>query len=82
MCCLTVHALKCSPLDCRLIRRGTAILAVRRWFQCVSFLGCAASALPLALGSPSLALAVGCLTANLAFYSVRCVSSGGLVACI
>ncbi|KIY96089.1 hypothetical protein MNEG_11871 [Monoraphidium neglectum] len=56
----------------RLIRGGAPALAVRRAFQCASFLGCATSALPLALaGAPSLPLAVGCLCANLAFYSVR-----------
>ncbi|GBF87543.1 hypothetical protein Rsub_00254 [Raphidocelis subcapitata] len=53
-----------------LIRRGVPTLRVRRGFQAASFLGCAASVLPLALaGAPSVALAVGCLTANLAFYS-------------
>ena len=56
----------------RLIRAGVPVLRVRRLFQCASFLGCAASALPLSLaGAPGLGLAVGCLTANLAFYSAR-----------
>jgi hypothetical protein len=55
-----------------LIRRGVPTLTVRRLFQCASFLGCAASALPLAAAAaPSLGLAVACLTINLAFYACR-----------
>jgi hypothetical protein len=54
-----------------LIRRGVPTLRVRRGFQAASFLGCAASVLPLAAGEPSVALAVACLAANLAFYSCR-----------
>ncbi|KAI8475106.1 MAG: major facilitator superfamily transporter [Monoraphidium minutum] len=54
----------------RLIRAGVPALTVRRRFQTASFLGCAASALPLAASSsPPLWLAVSCLTAHLAAYS-------------
>lgn len=54
-----------------IIRSGARPLRVRRAFQAASFIGCAASVLPLALlPSPPLGLAVGCLAANLAAYAL------------
>ena len=57
--------------DAAIRRGGARPLTVRRRFQAAAFAGCAASALPLALvADPPLALAVGCLVANLASYSL------------